>query len=426
MANREILVREFPSLEEIIGRLKQAEAELDSLKISDAKYDSQVASIRSKLKNPAKVDEVEKELEDLRKQLGSQDFPPELDSLYYEALFIGEGQFGKVFRVRRRSDDIEVAVKIPVSRDPIIGETFVAEMTLWQNLNHLNIVKLNKSNINPVPFLEMELCKDNLEDLPKPLETERATKIVLDIAEGLKYAHSKDITHRDLKPANILLIDGVPKIMDWGFSKMMGQGKKSMFSKFTPLYAAPEQLSSEAFGDTDKRTDIYQLGTIFYELVTKWTPFRGDNFSEVMGQIISAQPKPPSEYNPDATAVEPIIMKCLEKDKDERYQTIEELQKDLADYLNIEYQELLKESKGDMKRSGYYCAELCMVHLQTGNIAGAIKYAVDLRNYATGEAKAMLTKLIEELDFHREKDIPVSEELVERASILVHQVKMGR
>lgn len=352
--------------------------------------------------------------------------PPELEDLYYDASFIGSGGFAKVFRARRRKDDTEVAVKIPISLDASTGKSFVREITSWQNLNHRNIVKLYDLNILPIPFLEMELCDSNLDNLNKPLDIEQAAQLIFDIAEGLKHAHSKDIIHRDLKPANILLDDDIPKIADWGLSKIAKDSKSSVRSSFTVLYAAPEQLSPDKFGKTDNRTDIYQLGAIFYELLTGKPPSQGDNATEIIAQIIMGKPKPPSEHNPKAKTIEPIIMKCLEKEMGQRYQNVDQMQKDLAEYLKIEYQESLGKSQGNMKRSSYYCSELCMVHLQMGDIVSAVKYAIDLKNYTTKkETKDMLTKLIDELEYRQKEGIIVPEELVERASVVVHQVKMG-
>ncbi|MFC1926886.1 tetratricopeptide repeat protein [Chloroflexota bacterium] len=98
----------------------------------------------------------------------------------------------------------------------------------------------------------------------------------------------------------------------------------------------------------------------------------------------------------------------------------------LAENLpQIEYKELLNKSKGDVKRSVYYCCELCMVHLQIHEMPKALKYALDLRNYANEKIKAMLTSLTEELEFRINGGISVTQELIGRADVILHQVKMG-
>jgi len=173
------------------------------------------------------------------------------------------------------------------------------------------------------------------------IEVERATWLIFNIAEGLKYAHKLKIIHRDLKPHNILLSQGIPKISDWGLSKVLAESTTSTTTAFTPYYASPEQISGDF---KDERTDIFQLGIIFYELVTGELPFKGDNLVEIGMAIATKQPALPSEINPEAKEVENIIMKCLEKDKEKRYQSVKELQEDLADYLKIEYTKSLRES----------------------------------------------------------------------------------
>ncbi|HNS26047.1 MAG TPA: serine/threonine-protein kinase, partial [Methanobacteriaceae archaeon] len=141
--------------------------------------------------------------------------------------------------------------------------------------------------------------------------------------------HQKNIIHGDIKTSNIMIKNGVYKISDWGLSKITTDGSVTL-SGATPQYAAPEQISRE-FGRSDERTDIYQLGTVFYELLTGKVPFEGE-MSEIYGSILTSQATPPSEINPESAALEPIVMKCLSKVKDERYSSMIELQEDLEEY----------------------------------------------------------------------------------------------
>jgi serine/threonine protein kinase len=99
-------------------------------------------------------------------------------------------------------------------------------------------------------------------------------------------------------------------------------------------YAAPEQVSPTEYGRTDERTDIYQLGVVFYELVTGSVPFGGEGIVEVGNAILREQPIGPSEFNADAAAVEKIILTCMKKDPAQRYQTAEELLVALHAYLD--------------------------------------------------------------------------------------------
>ncbi len=265
-------------------------------------------------------------------------FPNELESKYTEIKYIGRGGIAWVFSARRKSDAMMVAVKIPISFDEMTGKSFLNEIAAWETLRHPNIVKVTAVNILPVPFVEMEYVPDSLEAIEKPIPVWKAVHLIRGIADGLKYAHEQGFIHRDIKPHNILLDkDFVPKITDWGMSKVLAnEVKKSSIAGFSLSYAAPEQVSPSEFGRTDERTDIYQLGVVFYELVTGSVPFGGESIVEVGNAILREQPIPPSEFNSDAAVVEKIIQKCLEKDPAKRYQSSAELLDALHGYLDEE------------------------------------------------------------------------------------------
>jgi len=263
-------------------------------------------------------------------------FPKELESKYTEIKYIGRGGIAWVFSARRKTDDVKVAVKIPISFDEITGKSFLNEIAAWETLRHQNIVEVTAVNILPVPYVEMEYVPKALETLDKPAPIWKAVHIVRGIGEGLRYAHTHGFIHRDIKPHNILLNeDFVPKITDWGMSKVLTtELRKSSIAGFSLAYAAPEQVSPTEYGRTDERTDIYQLGVVFYELVTGSVPFGGEGIVEVGNAILREQPIAPSEFNSDAAAVEKIILTCLKKDPAQRYQSAEELLAALHAYLD--------------------------------------------------------------------------------------------
>jgi hypothetical protein len=263
-------------------------------------------------------------------------FPRELESKYTEITYIGRGGIAWVFSARHKSDGVKIAVKIPISFDETTGKCFLNEIAAWETLRHENIVEVTAVNILPVPYVEMEFVPGSLEAVEKPLPVWKAVHIVNGITAGLQYAHEHGFIHRDIKPHNILLTeDVVPKITDWGMSKVLAADiKKSSIAGFSLSYAAPEQVSPTEFGRTGERTDIYQLGVVFYELVTGSLPFGGESIVEVGNAILRDKPIPPSEYNPDAEAVQKIILKCLEKDPARRYQSAAELRDALAGYLD--------------------------------------------------------------------------------------------
>jgi len=261
-------------------------------------------------------------------------FPKELLEKYSDPQLIGMGGVARVFKAINNQNGGEVALKIPVQFNETSGKSFMKEIKAWEDLSHENIVKIHEVNILPVPYVEMEYLGSSLADLQKPLPPGDAARIIRDIARGLSYAHSQGIIHRDIKPQNILMTeDGIPRITDWGMSKVMGTGMLPTITGFSLSYAAPEQITPGKFGDTDQRTDIYQLGVVFYELLTAELPFEGDDISRVSVRILNDTPSPPSVLNPDARPFDDIVAKCLEKDPANRYQSIKGLMDDIEQVL---------------------------------------------------------------------------------------------
>ena len=358
------------------------------------------------------------------KPLTPKQLPPDLSDHYTESEFIGKGGFARVFKAKRK-DGKYVAVKIPISMDAVTGKSFIAEMQNWTKLSHPNIVRLYDFNIMPLPYFEEELCDNALADQSKPIESEEAAWILFNICEGLKFAHNRKIIHRDLKPQNILLKNGVPKISDWGLSRIISESTTTSATSFTPYYAAPEQINNRV---KDERTDIWQLGVILYELVTGELPFKGNSMIEIGMDIATKDPKRPGEIKPEAKVIDAVVMKCLQKDPTKRYQSVLELQKDLAMYLRKNYAELLKTSVSvqDFARSASYCGDLIMINLLTGDIPTAYKYLLDFVHYSKGDVKAEAQELSEQIKMRMEEGVTeIPDELIQKAEIIVHQVSVG-
>jgi eukaryotic-like serine/threonine-protein kinase len=277
---------------------------------------------------------------DRLKRLSVKSLPYELHPFYKDSVYIGEGGFGRVFKATRIDNGRLVAIKIPKSFDKRSEKTFISEVSNWSQLDHPNIVKLYSYKILPIPYIETEFCEGHVEKGIKTLQ--EAVSIVYDVAKGLKYAHEKNIIHGDVKISNILIKNGVNKISDWGLSKLK-IGDSITLSGATPSYAAPEQISRE-FGKADERTDIYQLGNVFYELITGRLPFVGD-ISEIYSSILKTQPIHPFEINDNARPVDEIIMKCLNKNKDERYSSMDELIAELEKYRPSDETTLFEEDE---------------------------------------------------------------------------------
>ncbi len=279
---------------------------------------------------------------------GTFGFPAQLLREYELLEFLGEGGFAKVFKVKRKSDGRIIALKV-FPTDEKAKKFFTKEVEAWKLLNHPNIVKLHNAFEEPIPHLELEFVEGytlndklirDLEHYPKPVDEKLALNFIEGIAKGLKHAHSKQVYHRDLKPSNILLTNELtPKITDFGLAKVGSKSTTTTTKALTPLYAAPEQIDEKTYGQTDHRTDIYQLGVIFYELLTGKLPYYGISPAVVLAKITNPEikPKPPSKHNLSLSKYDKMFEKLLAKTKKERYQSLEE-------FLN-EFNELVSTMK---------------------------------------------------------------------------------
>jgi len=347
--------------------------------------------------------------------------PAELGDKYSDTSFLGKGGFARVFKATRK-DGKDVAVKIPISLDASTGKSFIAEMQNWTQLKHPNIVQIYDYNIMPIPYFEMELCDRSLNELDKPVDSKETAWIIFNTCEGLKYTHSQNIIHRDLKLRNILLKDGMPKIADWGLSKVLTESKTSTGTSFTLYYAAPEQISNNP---KTAATDIWQMGVIFYELLTGILPFGGESLIEVGMNISQVEPPLPSSLNPDLASFDAIIMKCLAKDPKMRYQSAYDLQVDLSKAMNDQYSHLLKQSitAGDSRKSAAYCGELILTNLRTGQLSAAHRYAKDLSVYTKGDVKELAEAFAKRLEYLTAEGLyDVPDDLVNMAELIVHKV----
>ena len=387
-----------------------------------------------------------------------QGFPTALLSRYEPLEFLGEGGFAKVFKVKRKKDGKIVALKIP-RIDEKTSKTFIREVSTWLHLDHPNIVKLHDVDILPVPYLEMEYVEGvnlngktirTLDGYPKPTDEETALNLIRGIAKGLKHAHSKGIYHRDLKPLNVLLkADLTPKITDWGLAKLGTMSSSRSVMGYTPLYAAPEHLMPGKYGHTDARTDIWQLGVTFYELLTGRLPFEGYTYEEVFGKIVDETYKftPPSKLNPRLAKYDGIFEKLLAKKKEERYGSVDEFLKDLEKVeesekrkaeLERQVEELkrsLSESMSALKRSTSVeeilrnrrlvveaLGKLALAYAELNNRAELLNTLNDLKFY-TVENLSDLSNAIATVELLIKENLPVGGDFIERLEVLVHEIK---
>jgi serine/threonine protein kinase len=265
---------------------------------------------------------------------------------------LGAGGMGQVYKAEHTKIGREVALKLlrpeyAAKRDAV--HRFFQEARAVNAIGHENIVDITDyvELDSGETFFIMELLQgqdlaDILRGAATPMPLHRAMQIALQVCEALVAAHATGIIHRDLKPDNIFIVEAgsrhdYVKLLDFGVAKLQGglSGTSSYETAAgsvigTPAYMSPEQASGIP---VDARSDIYSLGAILYEMFTGHPVFRAKSFGEFVVKHMNDQPVAPRDLA-DAPripiALEQVILRCLEKDPNKRYQSVEELREDLA------------------------------------------------------------------------------------------------
>ena len=273
---------------------------------------------------------------------------PEKISQYPVTGFIGFGGMGKIYLAWHPNLKIPVAIKVlrmEYMTDPGACDRFIQSAKICARINHPNIVRVYECGYeNDNVYLVMEYITngsslDLLEQEGK-LDPEYAAFIMLEVCSGLMEAEKYGIVHRDLKPENIMFdSEGTVKILDLGLSKIIGDRRinkqsitASLTSLGTPLYMAPEQAVDAA--NCDSRADIYSIGVTLYQFCTGKLPFDSDDLHELRRMHAMVKPVPPSRLEPTIRPdMERIILRCMEKKREDRYASITDLALDLEAYL---------------------------------------------------------------------------------------------
>ncbi|MBN2408651.1 MAG: protein kinase, partial [Candidatus Aminicenantes bacterium] len=218
---------------------------------------------------------------------------------------------------------------------PELKERFLIEAQAAAALSHPNICVIHEvGESEERPFIAMECVEGKtLRDKLKtgPLRAEEALDIAIQVAAGLGEAHRKGIIHRDIKSSNIMVTEmGQAKVMDFGLAKLRGGSSitKSRTMLGTVAYMSPEQARGD---ELDRRTDIWSLGVVLYEMLTGELPFKGDHDQTVIHAILHREPKAPSRLRPGLpSGLDAIVLRILTKKTAGRYQTMEELREDVS------------------------------------------------------------------------------------------------
>ncbi len=245
---------------------------------------------------------------------------------------IGAGSFGDVFKAYDPTIKRNVAIKTCTTAGEEARLRFSREAEICGNLQHANIVTLFDFGFEgETAYLVQEFLKG--EDLDErvargeSVASHDALDWLMQIARGLAYAHSKGVVHRDVKPGNIrLLTDGTVKILDFGIAKLIYEESvltRTGMTLGTAGYISPEQILGRGL---DTRSDVFSYGILAYELLTLERPFQAESGIEVLHRIVEAQPAPVTEVWAECPeALSMLVLRCLAKEPDQRYQSFEEV-----------------------------------------------------------------------------------------------------
>ena len=294
---------------------------------------------------------------------------------------LGVGGMGLVVAAHHVQLDERVAVKFLLpsmltNREAVARFTREARAAVKIKSEHVVRISDVASLEDGTPYMVMEYLEGS--DLGAWLKergvlpVEQAVEFVLQACEAIAEAHVLGIVHRDLKPMNLFVTrrpDGAlsVKVLDFGISKVVRPGSSSSELSMTktstmmgsPLYMSPEQLHSSK--DVDSRTDIWALGVILYELVAGKLPFFADSVAELVTRILTEPPPPLRDMRPDVPgALEAVILRCLEKDRSRRFESVGELAGALQSFASRRGRLSLERISGVMRSAGLSASALAM------------------------------------------------------------------
>jgi serine/threonine protein kinase len=247
---------------------------------------------------------------------------------------IGRGGFGEVWLAERRTKFVttKVAVKLPLE-EQINAESIKSEAVLWEQASgHPNVLPLiDADEYDGQIVIVSEYAPDgSLEELlhkSHALPIKRSIELTIGILNGLEFLHSRKILHRDIKPANILLQSDIPRLTDFGISRVMKTTSISMNASGTPAYMAPEAFDRQR----TVQTDIWSVGVVLYQMLTGHLPFPHDDLTNLFAAIIRDEPEPFPSFVPGD--LQQAVLRALTKDPATRYQSSSQMRTDLSHVL---------------------------------------------------------------------------------------------
>jgi serine/threonine protein kinase len=322
-----------------------------------------------------------------------------LEGRYRFDALLGEGTFARVYRVYDLHRRVYLAAKVlrsDIAQEPMFLERFKREARVLETLQHPHIVRyydiVESGDIVFIltDFIDGRTLQTELKRQGGPMNPQDSLTILTPLAAALHYAHREGVIHRDLKPSNILIDDNDNLyVMDFGIARILSDSSTMTVDTTstvgTPHYMSPEQIM---VGEVTPTTDVYALGVMLYQMYTGRLPFVGESQGtmgsttamRIVYEHLHKQPVPPTQLNPSLSkAVEEVVLKCLEKDPTQRYQTVSDVY------------DALTEAIGTPSRS-----------LDAEEVAEVVQPVPEAERVPTGVGGA--SRIVQERDYHNDDD----------------------